>query len=480
VYATDFNVTALNVLHSRSYHYDVNDRINEVGRGGSAVQFGYDGLGQLVMANSYTCPSGTFTVDSTAGRTKTGCTFQSGTFYSYDAAGNRTDHSGTYTTGNRIQQFGSFVFEHDADGNITRKYNPATGEDRRFSWSSDGHLTDVVLGSQTVHYDYNAFGQPVRRFTNSLVDRYWLYEDDDLLAEFDATASNQRIAEYLCSPGVDVPYATIIGATAPTQIWYDQQDELGNVIGQQANSSSVMGAIYDAWGGTSVTGPTNNRLLWKGRMWEGGITGLYYMRNRWYDPDIGRFVSEDPAGFSGGPNVYLFAGNDPINGSDPYGLCPACDAGNPFGKLRGAKKPGRNPPTHSLPSVPVRNGPPQDKSIEIPFWEDPLFTIVTIGRSRQIGNAIATIGKIVQEFKGAPKSPPRTSPKFQTPTNPPQLPPESIPAGWRVRQMPPTEQYPNGYWRLEKPMANGGWQGIDPSTMKSGTQAQTHVPLPPL
>jgi RHS repeat-associated protein len=78
-------------------------------------------------------------------------------------------------------------------------------------------------------------------------------------------------------------------------------------------------------------------------------------------------------------------------------------------------------------------------------------------------------------LKGAPKP----SPKFQTPTNAPQLPPEKIPAGMRVRQMPPTEQYPNGYWRLEKPMKDGSWQGIDPSTMKPGTQAQTHVPLPP-
>lgn len=45
--------------------------------------------------------------------------------------------------------------------------------------------------------------------------------------------------------------------------------------------------------------------------------------------------------------------------------------------------------------------------------------------------------------------------------------------------MPPRPGYPNGYWRLEKPMANGGWQGIDPSTMKPGTQPETQVPLPP-
>jgi hypothetical protein len=81
--------------------------------------------------------------------------------------------------------------------------------------------------------------------------------------------------------------------------------------------------------------------------------------------------------------------------------------------------------------------------------------------------------------EGLTKGPPKPSPKFEPPTNPPQLPPTEIPEGLRVRTMPPTEQYPNGYWKLEKPLDNGGWQGIDPSTMKPGAHPQTHVPLPP-
>ncbi len=78
-----------------------------------------------------------------------------------------------------------------------------------------------------------------------------------------------------------------------------------------------------------------------------------------------------------------------------------------------------------------------------------------------------------------PQGKPKPTPKFQPPTNPPQRPPTTVPAGHRVRQMPPTAQYPNGYWRLEKQLPDGNWQPINPSMMKPGTRPETHVPLPP-
>ena len=56
---------------------------------------------------------------------------------------------------------------------------------------------------------------------------------------------------------------------------------------------------------------------------------------------------------------------------------------------------------------------------------------------------------------------------------------KNIPKGWRTRQMPPTKQYPNGYWKLERPMKDGSWQPINPSTMKPGRQWEVHIPLPP-
>jgi RHS repeat-associated protein len=49
-------------------------------------------------------------------------------------------------------------------------------------------------------------------------------------------------------------------------------------------------------------------------------TGLYYYRARYYDPKVGRFISEDPIGFSAGDtNLYRYVGNNPTNYTDPTG-----------------------------------------------------------------------------------------------------------------------------------------------------------------
>ncbi|MBE7501414.1 MAG: RHS repeat-associated core domain-containing protein [Verrucomicrobiales bacterium] len=64
-----------------------------------------------------------------------------------------------------------------------------------------------------------------------------------------------------------------------------------------------------------------------GREWDTN-TGLYDNRARYYDPDLGRFISEDPIGFAGGdPNLYGYVNNNPLNGTDPLGLSEASESG---------------------------------------------------------------------------------------------------------------------------------------------------------
>ena len=52
---------------------------------------------------------------------------------------------------------------------------------------------------------------------------------------------------------------------------------------------------------------------------------MLFRRNRYFDPVSGRFTQQDPIGVAGGLNLYGFADGDPVNLSDPFGLCPECE-----------------------------------------------------------------------------------------------------------------------------------------------------------
>jgi RHS repeat-associated protein len=81
---------------------------------------------------------------------------------------------------------------------------------------------------------------------------------------------------------------------------------------------------YTPWGELetnvdSIGGVRVNSLRWKGLLYD-KETGLYYMRARYYDPKLRRFISEDPIGLEGGINEYAFGAGDPVNNGDPSGL----------------------------------------------------------------------------------------------------------------------------------------------------------------
>ncbi|HEX8265940.1 MAG TPA: RHS repeat-associated core domain-containing protein, partial [Pyrinomonadaceae bacterium] len=78
-------------------------------------------------------------------------------------------------------------------------------------------------------------------------------------------------------------------------------------------------ADYDAFGNVT-NGGLSTRYQFTGREYD-NYSGLYYYRARWYDSQLGRFISEDPIGFAGGDiNLYGYVKNNPIRFTDPFGL----------------------------------------------------------------------------------------------------------------------------------------------------------------
>ncbi|HET7632725.1 MAG TPA: RHS repeat-associated core domain-containing protein, partial [Gemmatimonadaceae bacterium] len=69
--------------------------------------------------------------------------------------------------------------------------------------------------------------------------------------------------------------------------------------------------------------PGDTALYWMGSLVaeQQDASGLLYRRHRYYDPASGRFTQPDPIGIAGGLNSYGYANGDPVNFSDPFGLC---------------------------------------------------------------------------------------------------------------------------------------------------------------
>lgn len=236
--------------------------------------------------------------------------------YTYDAVWNRTGSGITLQpTSNRYQTFGGYTFEYDPDGNTTRKYK--SGFNQVFSWNSLGQLTGVTTNGVAVTYRYNGFGERVYRAAGSDV-RQFVYDGPDLVLE--VSTAGTKLREYTHFPGVDQPHSMFDGnGTA----YYYAMDYPGHVAGLFNTSGSVVNRYrYSAWGAPETTSEgVTNSLRFMSRELD-AQTGVYYVRNRWYDAAVARFLSEDPIGLEGGINLYAYVGNSPTNGRDPFGLWP--------------------------------------------------------------------------------------------------------------------------------------------------------------
>jgi len=238
--------------------------------------------------------------------------------YSYDAVGNRTAASGvintsyTYGSFNRLTSTNLATFTSDSNGNTTTKTD-GNGT-RQYLWDFENRLTQVTLpGGFSVSYKYDALGRRILRDTNESDPEKFVYDGHDVVQDLDN--SGQVVTSYLNEPGLDKKIRQNNG-----RLSYFHADQVGSIIALTDNDGNLTSlAGYDSFG--HQVGRPISRYSFTGRELDTD-TDLYYYRARWYDSEIGRFISEDPIGLNGGENFYAYVGNSPPNFSDPYGLCP--------------------------------------------------------------------------------------------------------------------------------------------------------------
>jgi RHS repeat-associated protein len=126
--------------------------------------------------------------------------------------------------------------------------------------------------------------------------------------------AGQAMARYTHGPAIDWPLLM----EREGQTFFYHADALGSVAALADSSGNVVRSYaYDSWGrpqGTEASGPANP-FLFAGREYD-VETGLYYLRARYYDPVVGRFISSDPLDIAG----LLLTSQDPAAG---FALLPA-------------------------------------------------------------------------------------------------------------------------------------------------------------
>jgi len=239
----------------------------------------------------------------------------------YDANGNRTSFAAYGPTDtyypNNLSQYTSrntTNATYDTEGNLT-----SFGVGTSYVYDAQNRLTSATGGGSTTTFKYDGLNRQVGR-TVSGVTTYSVWDGWNLIKEYQGT--NTTTAAFASGP------AGLIKDLLANKYFY--QDASGSTSHLASSTGQLLEWYrYDLQGTPFYYDAANNGLtatahnvnyLFTGQRWMTGLN-LYDLRNRFYSPDLGRFLQPDPIGFAGDPtNLYRYCGGDPVNNTDPFGL----------------------------------------------------------------------------------------------------------------------------------------------------------------
>ncbi len=322
-YDANGNVTAknntLDSAYSQTFTYDQLNRLASSTQGGSAYQsWNLDSQGNW---SSFTNQGSTQTETANAQNQITSISGQ--TTPTYDANGNMTtDQVGNTYTYNAWNQL---VAVKDSAGQVIAQYTyNAMGYRITETYPQGGN----TIAAGTVNYIY--------------YDSSWqaIETRTDGTASSNVTSQTVRSAAYINAVVLQDTYSA--GVIQPNSRLYFLQDANWNTTATVGYNSTTgtwdvtQRYVYSPYGTITVlnadwsTPPAGTQPavdnLYQGMALD-PVTGLYYARNRNYSPSLGRWISQDPAGYINGANTYQFVMSNPVGNVDPWGT------GTPYGGI---------------------------------------------------------------------------------------------------------------------------------------------------
>jgi RHS repeat-associated protein len=287
--------------------------------------------------------------------------------FSYDDASNLSIGSApwTFNANNQLTQSttssGSTINQdyYDADGNyigpsslpsLETRYS-YNNDNRRSGYSisrtnssttSNGDTSSTLTTSTKVNYHYDPMGRRIGKSVSTgsttPITTWYLWEGQNLLAEYNASGQRQKRYAYL--PGSYLPEQ--MADSTGTYTVHSDHLQTPTVL-SNSQGTTVWSMQHVAYGQAwinrdpdvdGIAVEFNLRFPWQYYEQE---TGLNYNYFRDYDPAIGRYIQSDPIGLAGGMNVYGYVENNPLVYFDFYGLAAAtCE--NSDDKEKGIQK----------------------------------------------------------------------------------------------------------------------------------------------